>query len=356
MYNQRINNVYSQMKKSGIDYLIVAAQDSIFYLTGHFISPGERMAVALIDKDGHLKLFLHEMFKVELPVGEVLYFGDCDNPVQLLNKYLEKDITIGIDKEWQARFLMPLMSINQANYVIGSPCIDDVRLIKSAEEIALMEEASRINDSAMQKVYQSLSENKESELTLQSKIKAFFIELGAEAISFKPIVCYGTNGAEPHHEPDDTMPHDGSIIVDMGCIYKNYCSDMTRSFYRGKPTEKYLKAYQAVLSANLKAIAAVKPGVKLSDIDKIARSEIEKVGLGEYFIHRTGHGIGIAVHEFPDVSASSDAVCQPGMFFSIEPGVYIEGEFGIRIEDLVLVTETGCKVINNYPKELQIIK
>ncbi len=356
MYNERVNKVHNQMKKSGIDYLIVTAQDSIFYLTGHSISSGERMAVALIAKDGNLKLFLHEMFKVELPVGEVLYFGDCDNPVQLLSEYLEKDITIGIDKEWQARFLMPLMTLKHANYVIGSPCIDDVRLIKSVQEIAVMEESSRINDAAMEKVYRSLCENKESELTLQAKIKEFFIELGAQDLSFTPIVCYGVNGAEPHHEPDDTMPHEGAIIVDMGCLYNNYCSDMTRSFYRGKPTEKYLKAYQAVLSANLKAIEAVKPGVKLSDIDKIARREIEKAGLGEYFIHRTGHGIGIAVHEFPDVSASSDAICQPGMFFSIEPGVYIEGEFGIRIEDLVLVTETGCKVINNYPKELLTVK
>ncbi|PID79714.1 MAG: peptidase M24 family protein [Clostridiales bacterium] len=355
MYRERIEKVSQKMQQNGIDYLLINAPDSVLYLTGQLIAPGERMMVALIDKRAELKLFVHDMFKVDLPIGEVTYFGDSDNPVQILSEQLKNDVRIGIDKEWQARFLMPLMETHSAEYVLGSACVDDVRLIKSAAEIALMEEASNINDRAMSMVYQWLCENDESELEMQGNIKSFFSELGAEGISFTPIVCYGANGAEPHHEPDETMPSEGAVLVDMGCVYKSYCSDMTRSFYRGKPTEKYLKAYQAVLSANLKAIAAVKPGVKMSEIDAVARGEIESAGLGEYFIHRTGHGIGIVVHEFPDVSASSDAVCQPGMFFSIEPGVYLPGEFGIRIEDLVMVTEDGCKVINNYPKELQLI-
>ncbi len=355
MYSERINKVYQKMVQSGIECLVVNAPDSVFYLTGQRISPGERMMVALIDGAGQLKLFVHNMFKVNMSVGEVIYFGDGDNPVQILSEHLKNGVRIGIDKEWPARFLMPLMALHGADYVLGSACVDGVRLIKSAEEIALMEASSEINDKAMAMVYQWLCENDESELEMQANIKSFYSELGAEGISFTPIVCYGANGAEPHHEPDETMPSEGAVLVDMGCVYKDYCSDMTRSFYRGKPTEKYLKAYQAVLSANLKAIAAVKPGVKMSEIDAVARGEIERAGLGEYFIHRTGHGIGIVVHEFPDVSSASDAVCRPGMFFSIEPGVYLPGEFGIRIEDLVMVTEDGCKVINNYPKELQLI-
>ncbi len=355
MYRDRIKKVNQKMLQSGIDYLVINAPDSVFYLTGRHISPGERMMVALIDGAAQLKLFVHDMFKVDLPVGEVVYFGDSDNPVDVLRQHLKNDVCIGVDKEWPARFLMPLMESHSAQYKLGSVCVDDVRLIKSADEIALMEEASAINDRAMSMVYQWLCENDESELEMQANIKSFFSELGASGISFTPIVCYGANGAEPHHEPDETMPSEGAVLVDMGCVYKNYCSDMTRSFYRGKPTEKYLKAYQAVLSANLKAIAAVRPGVKMSEIDAVARGEIERAGFGEYFIHRTGHGIGIVVHEYPDVSASSDAICQPGMFFSIEPGVYLAGEFGIRIEDLVVVTEDGCKVINNYPKELQLI-
>ncbi|HBG67376.1 MAG TPA: peptidase M24 family protein, partial [Kandleria vitulina] len=165
------------------------------------------------------------------------------------------------------------------------------------------------------------------------------------------------NGADPHHVGDDSRLKEGdSIIVDMGCIYNGYCSDMTRTFFYKSVSEKQKDVYNLVLKAQLAAEAAIKPGLKLSDIDKVARDIISEAGYGEEFNHRLGHFIGRLTHEAGDVSSANDAIIKPGMIFSIEPGVYLPGEFGVRIEDLVLVTEDGCKVLNHYPKELMILE
>jgi Xaa-Pro dipeptidase len=192
-----------------------------------------------------------------------------------------------------------------------------------------------------------------TELEAAAKIEQFNKALGIETLSFTPIVCFGKNAAEPHHENDATILTEGmAIIIDMGGIADGYCSDMTRTFYKGEPSEHFKTVYDIVKTANERAISKVKPGVKLSEIDAAARSYITEMGYGPYFTHRTGHGIGADVHEFPDVSAVSEIICQPGMTFSIEPGIYLPDAFGIRIEDLVCVTETGCLILNKFSKNL----
>ncbi len=156
---------------------------------------------------------------------------------------------------------------------------------------------------------------------------------------------------------DDTPLKKGdSIVIDMGCMYQGYCSDMTRTVFYQDVSEKQKEVYQLVLEANIAAEAIIKPGVRLCDIDKAARDVIEKAGYGPHFNHRTGHFIGREVHEYGDVSANFDMPVKEGMIFSIEPGIYIEGEFGVRIEDLVLVTEDGCEILNHYPKDLIVIE
>lgn len=142
----------------------------------------------------------------------------------------------------------------------------------------------------------------------------------------------------------------------MGCMYKGYCSDMTRTVFYQEVTEKQKEVYNLVLQANLAAEAIIKPGVRLCDIDRAAREIIEKAGYGPQFNHRTGHFIGREVHEYGDVSASFDMPVKAGMIFSIEPGIYIDGEFGVRIEDLVMVTEDGCEILNKYSKDLIVVK
>ena len=212
--------------------------------------------------------------------------------------------------------------------------------------------ASLVNDAVMAEVAGMIAVGK-SEKQLQSEIDALFAKV-SQGNSFDTIVAYGDHAADPHGVPGDRVLKRGeNVVVDMGCIVDGYCSDMTRTFFVGENTEKEI--YDTVLRANLAGIAAVRPGIPFKEIDLAARKVIEDAGYGPYFIHRLGHGIGMEVHEPFDVSATDEVIVEEGMCFSIEPGIYLPGEFGVRVEDLVLVTEDGCEVLNHASKELRVV-
>lgn len=224
---------------------------------------------------------------------------------------------------------------------------------KDEEEIDKMRNASIVNDKVMGEVSEMLKTGKYSELDIKKILPDIFAKYETYEVSFSPSISYGANCANPHHEPENKILEDGDcIVVDIGGVTDGYCSDMTRSFFFGEADEEYKKIYNLVLRANLAAIKTVRPGIEMKEIDKAARNIIEEAGYGQYFIHRTGHGIGIQVHEYPDVSSVNSMICEEGMCFSIEPGIYIEGKYGVRIEDLVLVTKDGCEVLNSYDKKI----
>lgn len=350
----RLNNVITNMKKQNLNQMIVTSPSSIFYLTGKWFHCGERMIALLIKSNGDIKLFLNELFPVTEELGfEIIFHKDTDNPIDDLMKYLDNNESLGIDKTWPSHFLISLMDRNGAkSYVNSSPILDRTRMIKDENEKELMRRASKINDEAMGKIISYLNLNVTEE-EAASQITKIYKELGAQGDSFPAIVGYGANGADPHHECDDSLPKAGdTVILDMGCIKDDYCSDMTRTVFIGEPTEEGRKVYNLVLEANLAGIAAVKPGARFCDVDNAAREVIEKAGYGKYFTHRTGHSIGIEVHDFGDVSAVNTDELKPGMIFSVEPGIYLSGNLGVRIEDLVMVTEDGCEVLNSYPKDI----
>ena len=356
MNNKRLESVISKMKEDNIDQLLISDPNSIFYLTGKWIYPGERMNILSVVSNGDVKYFVNKLFPINEDLGiELVWLDDTDDQVKILaNSVVPR--YVGVDKNLEAKFLLPLMDIvDDADFSDGSYILDDLRAIKDEEEKDYMKKSSELNDLAMEKMKKKLSEDL-SEKEMSRFLADTYEELGASGFSFDPIIAYGKNGADPHHNNDSSKKVIGdSIIVDMGCRYLDYCSDMTRTFFYKEVSDKSKEVYNTVLNANLAAISVIKPGVKLSTIDKAARDVISEAGYGEYFTHRTGHFIGLETHDKGDVSSSNDNTAKVGNIFSIEPGIYLPGEVGVRIEDLVLVTEDGCEVLNSYSKELTII-
>lgn len=357
--NQRVNKVVKEMMDRGIDHLIICDPSSIEYLIDYSNHPGERMYVLLLKTDGDHKLFLNNLFYLDQELNiDIIRYSDTDDYVSILASYIQEANCIGIDKFWPAKFLLPLMekANDETHFEVGSICVDYIRMKKDQYEQELMREASRMNDLAIDQIIQLCAKGTLTEKEVASQLPQIYQSLGCSDNSFSPIIGYGKNGADGHHECDDSKLQPGdSIVIDMGGIYQGYCSDMTRTVFYKEVSDEQKRVYELVKKANEAAEAMIKPGVKLCDIDKTARDIIAEGGFVAEFNHRLGHFIGRDVHEYGDVSANFDMPVEEGMIFSIEPGVYIQGDFGVRIEDLVLVTKDGCEVLNHYTKDLLVI-
>ena len=356
IHAERIARVRTALESCGLTQMIVCDPKSVWYLTGVAVEPYERLLALYLPVAGEPTLFLNKLFNVPNPPCRAIWHTDTDAPVEQIAVVVDAGKPLGIDKEWPARFLIPLMEAHPAMPVkLASDCVDNCRACKDEAEQELMRTASHINDlvneEAKHYVKAGMTERQVAEF-----IDARFRAHGCEGPSFTTIVSFGANAADPHHEPDDTVLKEGDcVLFDMGCVKDRYCSDMTRTWFCGQPTEKQAAVHDLVRRANEAAEALIKPGVKLCDLDAAARDLITEAGYGEYFNHRLGHFIGQTDHEKGDVSSANRTEVRPGMIFSIEPGVYLPGEFGVRVEDLVLVTETGCEVLNHNDKHWDVI-
>lgn len=358
MHSSRKLALLEKMKAHQINHMVISDPSNIFYFTGKWFHPGERLITLLLSMEGNHGIMINELFPAPEDLGiNKIWYRDGEDAIGILGEFFAEDQTVGIDKNWTAGFLLALMEKKpQCRYVNGSPLIDQVRMSKAPEEITLMKEASRLNDLAMEQVVKNLSQDR-SEIAMTELLMEYYKALDTEGPSFSPIVAYGPNGADPHHGPDNSLLKEGdSIIIDIGCRKDSYCSDMTRTVFYRSVSPKAKEIYHIVKEANERAIAAVKPGAAFADVDQAARGYIEEKGYGQYFTHRTGHSIGIDVHEYGDVSSVNQEKLIPGMIFSIEPGIYLPGELGVRIEDLVLVTKDGCEVLNHFTKDLIVVK
>ena len=358
MKENRVQRILEAMKESGIPQMIISDSTAIFYLTGKWIHPGERLLALYLNVNGNHKLVINELFPQNEDLGiELVWYNDMQDGIFLLNQFIEHDKTIGIDKTWPARFLLRLQELDGASkYVDGSLLVDKVRMIKDEEEQEKMRISSQINDEVMGKLIPMVGRGM-SEKELDAAVRKLYASYGCEDVSFSPITAFGKNGADPHHMTDDTRGKTGdSVVLDIGGMKDNYASDMTRTVFLGEVSERQKEIYNIVLEANMRGIAAAKPGNRMCDVDLAARNYIEEMGYGAYFTHRTGHSIGLEDHEYGDVSSVNEAIIQVGQCFSVEPGIYLpEENFGVRIEDLVLITEDGCEVLNHFPKEIIIV-
>lgn len=230
--------------------------------------------------------------------------------------------------------------------------IDNLRSIKTEEELKYLAKAEEIGDKAFAKLLPLLKPGM-TELQAAAELEYLMKQEGAENLSFSTIVASGLNSSMPHAIPGEKKFEEGDFITfDFGCKYKGYCSDMTRTIVLGKASEKQKEIYNVVLKAQLAALDALRAGVSGSSVDKVARDIITEAGYGEYFGHGLGHSVGLFIHENPRLSPTDDTILQPGMVETVEPGIYVPGFGGVRIEDMVVVTEDGYVNLAHSPKEL----
>ena len=235
---------------------------------------------------------------------------------------------------------------------LAAPLVEPLRLVKDEDELAIMIEAAlmgcRLFDHMLGFIRPGLAEYEvAAELEYQAR------NMGAEGMSFETIVASGVRSSLPHGRASSAkLPRKGFVTLDFGIIREGYCSDMTRTIHLGKPSTREREAYQAVLQAQESGVAAVTAGARCGDVDEATRSVLREAGLAEWFTHSTGHGVGIEIHESPRVGAGQATKLLPGMVVTIEPGIYMPGQFGIRIEDMVAVTKTGGQILTPAPKAL----
>jgi Xaa-Pro aminopeptidase len=230
--------------------------------------------------------------------------------------------------------------------------VEMLRSVKDGDELALMAEAALTGCKLFEHILGVLRPGI-AEVEVAAELEYQARKLGAEGMSFETIVAAGLRSAMPHGRATSApLPRRGFVTMDFGIIHKGYCSDMTRTVFLGKPKPKERKAYEAVLEAQESAVSAVAPGASCAEVDEAARSVLRREGLAEAFTHSTGHGVGLEIHEPPRVGAGQTTRLQPGMVITIEPGIYLAGKFGIRIEDMVAVTRSGGQVLTPAPKAL----
>jgi Xaa-Pro aminopeptidase len=229
--------------------------------------------------------------------------------------------------------------------------VETLRAVKDAGELEIIRRAAAISD----RVYGELSRQPfvgRTEAELAWWLEQAWHEAGADGPAFDAIVAFGENGARPHAKlRDEPIPEGTLVVVDAGCLVDGYCSDCTRTFFTGETKGRLRELYDLCLTAQLDALAAVKPGALGKDVDAVSRQAIGEAGMAEHYGHGLGHGVGLAVHEEPNMRPESDAVLEPGNVVTVEPGIYLAGDVGVRIEDMVVVTEDGCERLTNVTKE-----
>lgn len=358
VFSERVKRVRQIMAEKDIDYLVLAPSANMLYLTGLKTVADERFQAVLLPKDGKLTLILPEMYRdtVDGAPGNfaLLTWSDHQDPLELIRKVVQKkDCRVAVDERmWAVHLLIILKAFSGADFVEAGKVMGEVRVLKEKNELDLMERSGRLVDRVMEDVVKEIKEGvteKELSLFIENRIKA----LGADGIAFKPIIASGLNGALPHHNTGNRKLKEGDFVtLDFGAVLEGYCSDITRTFHLGRASEEDKEVYRAVREANEAAFNSVEEGVLCCDVDRTARAVIERAGYGKYFIHRTGHGIGLDYHEEPYIVEGNERPLRRGMAFSIEPGIYLPGKLGVRIEDIVAITEEGPRRFNNYPRDL----
>lgn len=349
----KINDIVNYLQKENVDAAWITTPLNIYYFTGYRSEPHERLFALLIQSNGETVLFCPKMEVEEVKQspyeGKIIGYLDTENPFDLYQQSF-KQILIESEHLTVKRQRELTNAFQIEHYGDIDQVIKDLRNIKSIDEIKKIKHAANLADKCIEIGVAYLKEGI-SEREVVNHIENEIKKYGVNEMSFDTMVLFGDHAASPHGVPGNRKLQNNELVLfDLGVIYEHYCSDMTRTVQFGTPSKEALDIYNIVLDAEESAIAAIRPGVKLKDIDKIARDIIDNAGYGQYFPHRLGHGLGLEEHEYQDVSSTNDNILEAGMVITIEPGIYVPGVAGVRFEDDILVTENGCEILTHYTK------
>lgn len=357
----RIDQLRQRMASENVDLVAIGAGAHLAWLTGLTPHADERALLLCVSKSyaGFLMPALEagsNRSDTDLPFHE---WSDSDGPHNALLELLKKcdasnATSLVLDETMRADFAALVQDeLPNASRQFCETTIGAMRLRKDDDEFALLKQSALVADSAMQAAWAAMKPGM-SELDVAAVVRSHFTAQGAKPLF--TIVGAGGNGAFPHHSTGDTALQSGDVVVmDIGAELNGYPSDMTRSAVMGEKPEGYDQVYAAVESAVQAGMKAAKPGAKAKDIDLAAREVIEQAGYGEFFTHRTGHGLGIEIHEPPYITSTADTVIEEGMVFSIEPGIYLPGRFGIRLEDIVIIRANGPEILSGLSRDAHVI-
>jgi Xaa-Pro aminopeptidase len=358
--SRRLAGLRERMAAAGIELVAVAPTDNLLYLLGFSPLADERACYLLVTKDAAafvMPSLNAEQTAAEVPELELVRWSDDAGAGDALAATLRitggaDAVRLAVDAEMRADHLLLLQAaLPQAQTLDATLVFGPLRAAKDSSELALLQSASDAADAAMLAGFDAIKPGL-TELEVADVIIRTFA--AHDSATEFVIVGGGPNGAFPHHHTGSRVLQEGdAIVLDIGARRDGYVSDMTRMAFIGEPTTRYLEIHAIVERAVQAAMAAAKPGATCGEVDAAARGVIEEAGYGEYFVHRTGHGLGISGHEPPWIMAGNDTRLEVGTVHSIEPGIYLPGEFGIRLEDIVHITENGCERFSSLPREVR---
>lgn len=364
----RLTACRRRLTETAADGIVLFPSRNLEYLTGFAEEPSERPLLLFLTVDHEPVFFVPKLAAQQVddqtPVETIRTWSDAEGPTEPLAELCsELDLSTNachllVDETMWARFTHLLEStLPSATFGLADEILAELRIRKDDTELAALQAAGSAADTAMTAVRDLGSDAIGiTEAELATRIETELTDAGGDALSFEPIVGSGPNGAMPHHTHNDRVIQAGEpVVVDFGTRVDGYPSDQTRTIiFDGEPSKEFQAVHDIVLQAQKAAIESVEPGVTAGAVDAAARDVITEAGYGEQFIHRTGHGVGLDIHEAPMIVDGSDQLLEPNMVFSVEPGVYLPGEFGVRIEDLVVVTTDGAKRLNTTSRDWRI--
>jgi len=358
-----LDRLVLQATENGMDAVLVCPSEELNFLTGFSPSPCQRFQGLFIKSDGTMfyianLIYAGEVEKAYSKSGVNVYkWSDsevmADTVDEVLTREGLKGKVIGVNSSALSFWTLQITAKSGVKFENAKPLLEEIRIIKTAEELDNLRKASAITDAVFADVVNFVKPGMTEEEISN------FIMAGMEkhgAVSRRGIVAVGANSSYPHYRRGDgVVAEKDMLLYDCGCIYNGMHSDMTRMIFIGGITDEQKKVYQVIREANEAAEVAAVEGAFIPDVDKAARNIIEKAGYGENFIHRLGHGIGYMIHEAPDIKQSNPRKLEKGMSFSIEPCIILTGRFGIRMEDIVAITENGTEILNKTTHDLIII-